>query len=84
MPDSSAGTVSMAQEFLDAVTLHVDMGGADHATLTTVAPKPDGKNADAVKNYKPGSLTLTRIPLSSYYPLRDRGFHWVNEWGLER
>jgi hypothetical protein len=31
-----------------------------------------------------GALTLTRVPLPSHYPLQDRGFHWVNEWGLER
>ena len=26
------------------------------------------------------TLTLTRIPLPSHYPLLDRGFHFVNEW----
>jgi len=30
------------------------------------------------------TLTLTRIPLPTHYPLLDRGFHFVNEWGLER
>jgi hypothetical protein len=31
-----------------------------------------------------GALTLVRVPLPSHYPLLDRGFHFVNEWGLER
>jgi hypothetical protein len=30
------------------------------------------------------TLTLTRVPLPTHYPLQERGFHWVNEWGLER
>jgi hypothetical protein len=29
-------------------------------------------------------LALTRVPLPTKYPLQERGFHWVNEWGLER
>jgi hypothetical protein len=40
---------------------------------------PTGKDA---KN--DGTLTLVRVPLPTHYPLEDRGFHWVNEWGLER
>jgi len=40
---------------------------------------PTGKDA---KN--DGTLTLLRVPLPSHYPLEDRGFHFVNEWGLER
>lgn len=31
-----------------------------------------------------GILTLSRIPIPAKYPLLERGFHWVNEWGLER
>jgi hypothetical protein len=31
-----------------------------------------------------GALTLSRIPTPQSYPLLTRGFHWVNEWGLER
>jgi hypothetical protein len=40
---------------------------------------PTGKDAE-----QEGVLTLTRVPLPSHYPLEDRGFHFVNEWGLER
>ena len=47
---------------------------ATHMVLT-----PTGKDA---KNN--GTLTLVRVPLPTHYPLEDRGFHWVNEWGLER
>jgi hypothetical protein len=45
-----------------------------HLTLT-----PTGDDAKTA-----GTLTLTRIPLPTHYPLLDRGFHFVNEWGLER
>jgi len=45
-----------------------------HLTLT-----PTGK--DAANN---GVLQLTRVPLPTHYPLEERGFHWINEWGLER
>ncbi len=31
-----------------------------------------------------GILSLTRVPLPDRYPLLERGFHWVNEWALER
>jgi hypothetical protein len=31
-----------------------------------------------------GTLYLTRVPLPSHYPLLERGFHFVNEWPLER
>ena len=37
---------------------------------------------DAAKTY--GTLSLTRVPLPDHYPLLERGFHWVNEWALER
>jgi hypothetical protein len=29
-------------------------------------------------------LRLTRVPLPTHYPLQERGFHFINEWGLER
>jgi len=40
---------------------------------------PTGK--DAKTN---GTITLARIALPTHYPLEDRGFHFINEWGLER
>jgi len=43
----------------------------DHMILTTV-----GKS--------PMTLTFHRVPTPATYPLLTRGFHMVNEWGLER
>ena len=40
---------------------------------------PTGKQAATE-----ATLRLTRVPLPTSYPLLDRGFHLVNEWGLER
>jgi hypothetical protein len=40
---------------------------------------PTGKDAKTA-----ATLTLSRVPLPAHYPLLERGFHWVNEWGLER
>jgi hypothetical protein len=40
---------------------------------------PTGENASA-----DGTLHLSHIPLPSHYPLLDRGFHLINEWGPER
>lgn len=31
-----------------------------------------------------GTITMTRVPLPSHYPLLERKFHWVSEWALER
>ena len=46
---------------------------------THIVLTPAGKEAKTA-----GTLTLVRVPLPSHYPLEDRGFHFVNEWGLER
>jgi hypothetical protein len=46
---------------------------------THILLTPTGKEAKTTP-----ALALTRIPLPAHYPLQDRGFHWVNEWGLER
>jgi hypothetical protein len=45
-----------------------------HVVLTAT-----GKDAKTVPN-----LALTRVSLPTHYPLLERGFHFVNEWGLER
>ncbi len=45
-----------------------------HMVLT-----PTGKDAK-----KDGVLKLRRVALPAHYPLLDRRFHFVNEWGLER
>jgi len=62
------------------------VGSGDNTIYALAQPDPNhliltptGKEAKTV-----GTLTLTRVPLPTHYPLLDRGFHWVNEWGLER
>ncbi len=62
------------------------VGSSDHTTYAIAQPDPThlvltptGNDAKTV-----GTLTLTRVPLPTHYPLLDRGFHLVNEWGLER
>ncbi len=53
-----------------------------HLVLTPVPPK------DAKAPARPGDVatteTFTRVPTPAHYPLLERGFHPVNEWGLER
>lgn len=68
-------------------TLQLHCTGHESAPVYAVAQSdpshlalsPTGKDAG-----KDGTLTLTRVPLPTHYPLLDRGFHFVNEWGLER
>lgn len=60
--------------------------GNNHGTYALTQPDPTHMvltpTGDDVK--KAAVLTFTRVPLPSHYPLLDRGFHLVNEWGLER
>ncbi len=83
-PDPAAHTVGVGVYINEPITFAVQTPDADHAVLTAVPPKANGKNAEAIMKFKPATLSLTRIPVPSHYPLLDRGFHWVNEWGLER
>ncbi len=63
---------------LYSVGIHVEYAvtqpDANHLVLT---PTGDSAKTDS-------TLTLSRVPLPASYPLLDRGFHFVNEWGLER
>jgi hypothetical protein len=56
---------------LPVVTFAIRQPDAAHLVLTPSAGQSD-------------ELRLTRMPLPSHYPLLERGFHLVNEWGLER
>ena len=55
-------------------TYAVTQSDSSHMVLT-----PTGKDAKTA-----AVLSFTHVPLPSHYPLLDRGFHFVNEWGLER
>jgi hypothetical protein len=63
---------------------------ANHLILTSIAPeapKPGAQQKPGTKPappFVPAVLTLTRTPTPSHYPLLERGFHFVNQWGLER
>jgi hypothetical protein len=62
----------------------------DHLILTSTPPekpKPDPKAKTPPKPepaFVASVVSLTRIPIPANYPLLDRGFHYVNQWGLER
>ncbi len=73
--DMKKHTVSLGTSGMDApIVYNFTQPDPDHFILT-----PTGNDAKTA-----GTLTLTRVPLPAHYPLLDRGFHWVNEWGLER
>lgn len=55
----------------------------NHLVLTSVPPKA-GKGKQPDKKFVPATMTFTRTPLPKHYPLLERGFHLVNEWGYER
>jgi len=56
------------------LTYNLTQPDPTHIVLT-----PTGNDAKTA-----GTLTLTHVSLPTHYPLLDRGFHFVNEWGLER
>ena len=73
-PDDKKHTFFLVTAVNDPITYAMTQPDPTHLVL-----KPTG---DAAKTA--GTLTLARVPLPSHYPLLDRGFHFVNEWGLER
>ena len=73
-PDDKKHTLFLVTEANDPITYALTQPDPTHLVL-----KPTG---DATKTA--GTLNLVRVPLPSHYPLEDRGFHFVNEWGLER
>ncbi len=80
--DDKAHTVRI-RFYVGAPTLYAyAMPDTDHLVLTSKAPEPEkGKQAAA---FTPEVETLTRVAIPAHYPLLDRGFHLVNQWGLER
>jgi hypothetical protein len=71
--DDKAHTVELSDPS-KRVTYAIAQTDATHLVLT-----PTGKEAGTT-----ATLALTRVPIPTHYPLLDRGFHFVNEWGLER
>ncbi len=70
--DDRAHTVEIQPIGVTQPTLYaITQPDATHLTLTSLRGQP-------------GTLTLSRIPTPATYPLLQRGFHWINEWGLER
>ena len=65
--------LSLAGPGLPSVTYAITQPDASHLILT-----PTGGTTQST------ALRLTRTPLPAHYPLLERGFHLVNEWGLER
>jgi hypothetical protein len=72
--DDKKHTLFLVTESNDPVTYAMTQPDPTHLVL-----KPTGAATKTA-----GTLTLVRVPLPAYYPLEDRGFHFVNEWGLER
>ena len=78
--DPQAHTVQISDYVSGPVTYAWQMPDHDHMVLTSMPPK----DAKAAASFKPEAMSFTRIPVPAHYPLLDRGFHLVNEWGLER
>lgn len=69
-------------------TLRLEPIGVNESTTYAIT-RPDEEHLvlRPMKSYPSsgfGTLTLARVPIAERYPLLERGFHWVNEWGLER
>ena len=72
--DEKKHTLRLGTAYHDPIVYAMTQPDPLHLVLT-----PTGKEAAA-----DGTLQLTRVPLPKHYFLLDRGFHWVNDWGLER
>jgi hypothetical protein len=67
-------------------TYAINLPDPNHLILVTKPPKvdPRAKPDAKAKPFVAETVSFTREPLPAHYPLLERGFHWVNEWGLER
>ena len=84
--DGAAHTIDIRPFPGEYVVYSWQMPDNDHLVLTSTPPKTDGKGKGAPSKtpFRPEVMTFTRTPIPSSYPLLTRGFHWINEWGLER
>ena len=64
------------------------MSDTNHLILTTVPPDPPKANGKSAAKpapaFTPVTISFTRTPTMAHPFLLERGFHFVNEWGLER
>lgn len=64
------------------------MPDANHLILTTSPPDPPKTKGKAPAKpaplFMPQTISFTRTPIPQHYFLLERGFHFVNQWGLER
>jgi hypothetical protein len=67
-------TVKLETNFRDALVYSIQQPDALHLVLTPIG--------DDIKTN--GILMLTHVSLPTHYPLLDSGFHFVNEWSLQR
>jgi hypothetical protein len=86
--DGKAHTVTVYPYGRDSVKYAWTMPDPQHLVLTTVPPEvPKGKGKTPPKPTAPFTaqvVSFTRTPVMAHYPLQERGFHWVNQWGYER
>ena len=71
--ESKSHTFSLFRDGQDPLLYNFSQPDPLHLVLTPAEETRTG-----------GSLYLTRVPLPDHYPLLDRGFHFINEWALER
>ncbi len=72
--DEKKKTLRIGSVGAEPVVYALAQPDATHLVLT-----PTGDKAKSA-----GVLMLSKTATPAHYPLLERGFHWVNEWGLER
>lgn len=86
--DAKARTIAVHPYGGDTVKYAWQMPDSQHVVLTTIPPAaPKSKDKTPPKPappFTPQVISFTRTPTMAHYPLLERGFHWVNQWGYER
>lgn len=64
------------------------MPDPNHLILTSLPPDPPKTKGKAPAKpatpFTPQIVSFTRTPTMAHYPLLERGFHLINQWGYER
>jgi hypothetical protein len=86
--DGKAHTVTVYPYGRGSAKYSWQMRDAQHLVLTSLppdAPKLKGKSpAKPAPPFTAQVVSFTRTQTMAHYPLLDRGFHFVNQWGYER